>query len=199
VPNNTDIPPYFTPALACAARRISLTKGEALFREGQQVTGIYYVISGEVKALRHTSANNEAVMARAKAGELFAESAIAAPQYTCDAVAVKPSGLLFLPMEDLELALTDAEFSKAFFLANAANARRQCSRYERVRLRSARERVLHLLACEAGPDGVFHWPAPLTELAVELALEPETLYRVLRELETANEITRDKRSFRLTS
>ncbi len=49
MPNNTDIPPYFTPALACAARRIFLTKGEALFREGQQVTGIYYVISGEVK------------------------------------------------------------------------------------------------------------------------------------------------------
>ncbi|WP_428541440.1 Crp/Fnr family transcriptional regulator [Profundibacter sp.] len=176
-----------------------MTKGEALFREGQRVTGIYYVISGEVKALRHTSASDEAVMVRAKAGELFAESAIAAPRYTCDAMAVKPSELLFLANEDLDQALSDSEFTKALFLANAANARRQCSRYERVRLRSARDRVLHLLACESGPDGIFHWPAPLTELAVELALEPETLYRVLRELETANEIIRDKRSFRRIS
>lgn len=138
-------------------------------------------------------------MVRAMAGEFFAESAIAAPRYSCDGVAVKPSELLFLPMEALDTALTDAGFAKAFFLANAANARRQCSRYERVRLRSARDRVLHLLACESGPDGVFNWPAPLTELAVELALEPETLYRVLAELEASGEITREKRQFKQRS
>jgi len=199
VPNSTGIPGYFTPTLARAARRISLKKGEALFREGQAVAGIFYVILGEAKALRHMAESREAVMARARGGEFFAESAIAAPRYSCDGVAVKPSELLFLPMESLDAALTDAGFAKAFFLANAANARRQCSRYERVRLRSARERVLHLLACESGPDGVFDWPAPLTELAVELALEPETLYRVLSELEAEGEITREKRRFRRCS
>ena len=199
MPNSLDIPAYFPATLTRAARRISLEKGEALFRAGQKVSGIYYVISGEVKALRHMAKSSEAVMVRAMAGEFFAESAIAAPRYSCDGVAVKPSELLFLPMEALDTALTDAGFAKAFFLANAANARRQCSRYERVRLRSARDRVLHLLACESGPDGVFNWPAPLTELAVELALEPETLYRVLAELEASGEITREKRQFKQRS
>jgi CRP-like cAMP-binding protein len=150
------------------------------------------VISGEVKALRHMAESREAVMARAKAGEFFAESAIATAHYSCDGVAVKPAALLFLPLPALDAALADAGFAKAFFLASATNARRQCARYERVRLRSARERVLHLLACESGSDGVFDWPAPLTELAVELALEPETLYRVLSELEASGEISRDK-------
>ncbi len=199
MPNSRDIPAYFPAILAQAARRLSLKKGEVLFREGQKVAGIYYVISGEVKALRHMAKSSEAVMARAKGGELFAESAIAAPRYSCDGVAVKDSELVFLPLGALESALADAGFAKAFFLANAANARRQCSRYERVRLRSARERVLHLLACESGPDGVFDWPAPLTELAVELALEPETLYRVLAELEASGEITREKRRFKRCS
>lgn len=199
MPNSTGIPGYFPATFARAARRISLKKGETLFRAGQKVAGIYYVISGEVKALRHMAESSEAVMTRAKGGEFFAESAIAAPHYSCDGVAVRPSELLFLPSESLDAALTDAGFAKAFFLANAANARRQCSRYERVRLRSARERVLHLLACESGPDGVFDWPAPLTELAVELALEPETLYRVLSELEASGEITREKRKFRRCS
>jgi len=199
VPNSPDSPAYFPAALAQSARRVALAKGEALFRAGQKVAGIYYVISGEVKALRHMAESREAVMARAVGGEFFAESALAAPHYSCDGVAVKPANLLFLPMDALDAALTDAGFAKAFFLANAANARRQCSRYERVRLRSARERVLHLLACESGPDGVFDWPAPLTELAVELALEPETLYRVLAELEAEGEITREKRRFRRCS
>ena len=150
------------------------------------------IMHNNLKALRHMAKSSEAVMARAMAGEFFAESAIAAPRYSCDGVAVKPSTLLFLPMDALDAAHTDSGFAKAFFLANAANARRQCARYERVRLRSARERVLHLLACESGPDGVFDWPAPLTELAVELALEPETLYRVLAELEASGKIARDK-------
>ena len=193
------LPPYFPASLASAVRRIALDKGEALFREGQKVAGIFFVVSGEVKAVRHMPKSSEAVMMRARNGEFFAESAVAAPRYTCDGIAVKPSQLLFLPADALDAALADAGFAKAFFLANAANARRQCSRYERVRLRSARERVLHLLACESGPDGVFDWPAPLTELAVELALEPETLYRVLSELEAKGEIAREKRRFRRKS
>lgn len=48
-----------------------------LFRDGQNVAGIYYVISGEVKALPHTEASSEAVMMRAGPGEFFADSAIA--------------------------------------------------------------------------------------------------------------------------
>ena len=194
-----DLPAYFPTALARAARRVSLERGEVLFRTGQRVTGIYHVVSGEMKALRHMPEGHEAVMVRAMAGELFAESAIAGPRYVCDGVAVKPSVLLFLPAESLDAALGDAGFAKAFFLASAANARRQCARYERVRLRSARDRVLHLLACEGGPDGVFAWPAPLAELAVELALEPETLYRVLKELERDGRIAREKRQIRLLS
>ena len=193
------LPPYFPDALTNAARRVPLEKGEVLFRVGQKVSGIYYVIRGEVKALRHMTESAEAVMARAMGGEFFAESAIAAPLYSCEGVAVKPSQLLFIPTSSLEKALADTDFAKAFFLANAANARRQCSRYERVRLRSARERVLHLLTCESGPDGVFDWSAPLTELALELALEPETLYRVLSELEAEGEIAREKRRFRRRS
>jgi len=48
-----------------------------LFREGQTVAGIHYVISGEVEALRHMEASSEAVMMRAGPGEFFADSAIA--------------------------------------------------------------------------------------------------------------------------
>jgi len=194
-----EIPDWFTPALTRAARRLSLDKGAPLFREGEAVGGIFYVISGEIKAVRHLADSAEAVMMRAAPGEFFAESAIAVSAYTCDALAVKPSELLFLPRAALEDALHDAGFAKAFFLANAANTRRQCSRYERVRLRSARARVLHMLACEGGPDGVLNWPAPLGELAVELALEPETLYRVLGELQRDGLIIREKRQIRLIS
>ena len=191
------LPEYFTDDLSRAVRFQDLEKGEYLFRTGQKVVGIHYVISGAMKAVRHVAEQSEAVMIRAGAGEFFAESAIAADRYTCDAVCVKAARLAFIPTRDFEKALGDPAFAKAFFLANAINARRQCSRYERLRLRSARDRVLHLLVCESGPDGVFRWHAPLTELAAELALEPETLYRVLSGLERGGVIARDRRDLRL--
>lgn len=194
-----NLPDYFTGALAGAVRIQTLAKGGWLFHCGEKVDGIYFVLEGEVKAVRHLANEREAVMMRARDGEFFAESAIAASHYTCDAVAVMASRLAFLPQADLDAALEDAEFARAFFLASAINARRQCSRYERVRLRGAKDRVLHLLACESGSDGVFNWSAPLTELALELALEPETLYRVLSELERDNIISRENRCLALVS
>ena len=192
-----NLPGYFTAALCESARIQSLAKGDWLFRCGERVEGIYFVLEGEVKAVRHLANDGEAVMMRARDDEFFAESAIAASHYTCDALAVRPSRLAFLPQTGLEAAFEDAAFARAFFLANAKNTRLQCSRYERMRLRAAKDRVLHLLACEAGPDGTFRWPAPLTELATELALEPETLYRVLAELERTGAISRRQREFTL--
>jgi CRP-like cAMP-binding protein len=192
-----NLPEYFTPQLVEAARIVSLKKGEHLFRTGQPVSGIYFVLCGELKAVRHMIEESEAVMMRASAGEFFAESAIATDRYSCDGIAVKGSHVAFVSTAHIEAAMENSEFVRAFFLANAMNARRQCSRYERVRLRSARERVLHLLTCEKGPDGHFVWNAPLRELATELAIEPETLYRVLAELEKAGQIRRDKRKLQI--
>jgi DNA-binding MarR family transcriptional regulator len=65
----------------------------------------------------------------------------------------------------------------------ARQARKQCSRQERLRLKRARDRVLHFLACEGGATGVVTWVSHLSELAAELGLERETLYRALAGLE----------------
>jgi hypothetical protein len=51
----------------------------------------------------------------------------------------------------------------------ARQARKQCSRQERLRLKRARDRVLHFLACEGGATGVVTWVSHLSELAAELA------------------------------
>lgn len=197
--NQETLPDYFTRDLVLTARYQNLEKGEYLFRTGQKVNGIYFVLNGEMKAIRYIAGQREAIMMRAGAGEFFAESAIVTDLYSCDGVCVKAAHLAFFPTGDIDVALHDPAFARAFFLANAANARRQCSRYERVRLRSARDRVLHLLACETGPDNILDWPAPLSELAGELALEPETLYRVLAELERDGTIIREKRRLHLKS
>ena len=188
-----DLPPWFTPALAASAQTRRLDRGAPLFREGDRVGGLFYVLEGEMKAVRYMPDGSEVVMMRAGAGEFFAESALAAERYSCDAICVKEARLAFFPASAIEAALAEPAFARAFLLAIAGHARRQCSRYERLRLRGARERVLHMILCEAGPDGMLDWKPPLAELAAELALEPETLYRVLAELEAEGRIRREKR------
>ena len=194
---STCLPEYFTPELVAAVRHLSLCRDEHLFRTGQTVKGIYFVLEGELKAVRHLLKENEAIMMRAGAGEYFAESAIAGKKYSCDGVCVKTARLAFIPTAALMHAMGEPDFARALLQANAMNTRRQCSRYERVRLRKAKDRVLHLLACETPADGVFVWPASLSTLASELALEPETLYRALSELEKGGLISRNGKEFKI--
>ncbi len=194
---DANYPDYFTKELIAGSRVITLSRGETLFHIGDHVTGIYYVLSGELKAVRRTPQGNEAVMMRARPGEYFAESALAIDRYVCDALCTTPARVLFLLKRNLLQAMGQPAFATAFALALAGNARRQCSRYERLRLHKAKDRVLHLLICEADDSGAFHWPSSLIELAAEPGMEPETLYRVLSELESEGRLYRNRRELRL--
>lgn len=187
------LPDFLPAALAAALRVQSLNKGEILFRQGEAVTCLVYVLTGEMKAVRAHLDGAECVMVRSKAGEFFAESALASSAYVCDGIAVCPSRIALLPIDALRQALReDGEFALAFAMALAKQARKQCSRYERVRLKRARDRVLHYLACEGGSSGCVDLASSLAELAGELALEPETLYRTVAELEAEGRVGRDK-------
>jgi len=193
-----ELPDYLPIALREAARPRSLDKGDCLFKQGAPVDAIYFVQRGRVQAVRTLDNDSHAVMLTAAAGELFAESALAVTSYVCDAFATVASEVLALPADAVLAALaTDGAFARAFALAMASNARRQCSRYERLRLRRARDRVLHLIICEGGLEARFPLRMPLVELAHELALEPETLYRVLRELTDEGTIERTPEQLRL--
>jgi CRP/FNR family transcriptional regulator len=75
-----------------------------------------------------------------------------------------------------------------FLQSQMKNARRQCSRYERVRLRRAEDRIVHYLITEGGADGSVTLEGPLTDWAAELGLQPESLYRALARLRAEGRI-----------
>jgi len=192
-------PPDYIPAdLLAQATPLQLERGERLFSEGEPVRNLYFVQSGELKAVRVQADGTQTVMIRAHAGDYFAESAMAVERYICHAMAVRKTRLLAFPAAAFRQALMDdGHFSLAFSLGMAAHARRQCSRQERLRLKRARDRILHLLVCEGGPEGVIEWPTSLAEMAEELGLEAETLYRTLSELEREGILARDRRRLQL--
>lgn len=194
------IPDFLPTSLLAASRRFTLSAGERLFTLGAPVEQLHWVCRGELQAVRQTPSGQGAVIMRGRTGEFFAEASLFTPHYTCEAAARKPCVLLALPIVQLRLALaTDAKFSELFLRSTVMALRRQCSRIERLRLRSAAERVEHFLSCETSRDGWCHLDVPLSEWAVDLGLEPETLYRTVKVLEKKGSLMRTGRRIRLTS
>lgn len=185
--------PAWLPAeLAAHASVQEVAKGAALFRTGDAVGRFHFVQSGELAAIRRMPNGAEAVMLTARPGEFFAEASLFLPVYTCEARAFSDCQILSWPRQAFHAALMRyPEAAMAFARTLAVNLRRQCSRVERLRLKNAPERVLHFLACEVGPDGWAVLAGTLQDWASELALEPETLYRVLAQLEKAGQIERE--------
>jgi CRP-like cAMP-binding protein len=193
-------PRVFTSDLLAQASSADLGKGAVLFRQGDPVHHIIFVLEGELKAVRHLGDGSECVMVRARPGELFAESSLADNQYRCDGMAIVASRLALFPVEMFRSALGGADsLPYNLCITLARQARRQCSRQERLRLKRARDRVLHFLLCEGDRDGVVYWSSPLTELAAELGLERETLYRALAALEEEGLLQRANEQLRLLS
>jgi len=168
-----------------------------LFRLGDTPRDLYLVIEGEARARRYGTDGAEIVMQRSRAGELFAEAGLVAPRYSCEGYCPNASRVLRIPIATIKQQIaSNGDFALRFAQFLALAMRRQCARYERLRLKRAGERVLHYLNCElTGPAGAdLELDIPLAEWADDLGLEPETLYRTLADLEKKGLIAREPRS-----
>lgn len=194
----TLLPDYFPETLIQQAKVHLLKPGEYLFRVNKPVEEIFYLQSGEIKAVRYLVDGTEVIMLRARANEILGESTMAVDHYVCDGVALSDCKVSRIPMKVMKHELvTNPDFSFQFMLAIARTSRQQCSRYERLRLKNAADRVLHYLLCESNSDRTIHYPTHLYEWAHELGLQKETLYRTLASLEKDGKIKRTDRSVRL--
>lgn len=171
-----------------------------LFRLGDVPRDLYLVAEGEARARRFGTDGAQIVMQRSRTGELFAEAGLVAPRYSCEGFCPVPSRVLRIPLATIKARIAgDGEFALRFSQFLTLAMRRQCARYERLRLKRAGERVLHYLNCElTGPAGAeLDLDIPLAEWADDLGLEPETLYRTLADLEKKGLIKREPRGRRI--
>jgi CRP/FNR family transcriptional regulator, dissimilatory nitrate respiration regulator len=170
----------------------SLDAGEALFRQRQKVSAIFEVEEGRLRLMRHSIDSHPIVLHTATKGELFAEAALFAAAYHCDAVATIPSRVRAYSKRDLLTAFrSDPATAERFMAVLAHQIHALRARLEERNIRSARERVLHHVALAAGKDGrTMRLDGTLMELAAELGLTHEVLYRTLAGLEKDGAISR---------
>ena len=183
------------PAAARAAavdRR--LKAGEPLFHLGDKTGGLYEVIAGRVRMTRVDRSGRETVLFVAGAGETFAEASLFSPAYHCDAVASTDAVVRIYPKSAVLAAFAkDPKAAQAFTATLARQLMGLRTRLAQRDIRSARDRVRHFLALNTGADGrTVALRGTVKDLAAELGLTHEALYRTLAALEKAGEIRRSK-------
>ena len=190
---------WFPAAVRDASVERKLKAGQSLFRQGDPAVGLYEVISGKVRLARVDRSGREAVLYSAAAGDTIAEASLFAPAYHCDAIATTPAAVRLYPKAALLAELQrDPEAAQAFMAMLARQVMSLRTRLEERNIHSARERVRHHLAINAGPDGhTVTLKGTLKELAAVLGLTHEALYRTLAEMESEGEIERLKGRIRL--
>jgi CRP-like cAMP-binding protein len=177
-----------------SAKSHDLVASEVLFRQGDAVSAIYRVEEGRIRLIRHTVDDHVAVLHTVGKGEMFAEAALFSQTYHCDAVAAVPTRIRAYPKREmLKAILGDARLASSFMSSLAHQVQELRTRLEQRNIRSARERVTQFLRISADiRDGSVHLPGTLKDLAGEIGLTHEALYRTLAALEREHAIARTK-------
>lgn len=191
-------PAYFPERLVQQAKVLQFRAGEALFSYKEPINALYRVLEGRFSLIHHTVHGGEIVLMRIGPEQFIAECSVCADIYTCHAQAEVDSFVARLSLADFDGWLyRDSGFARAWALDLARRLKDQFLRYERLSIRSARDRILHYLYTEARPDGVIRVPGSYLDLAAELGLQKETLYRTLASLEEEGLIARESHEIRI--
>ncbi len=163
-----------------------------MFRQGEKVTAIYFVETGRLRLERRTFDGRTLVLGTTLSGNFFVEAALFADIFHCDAVATEPSKVCIYPKAAVLNALRADPANAMSFLSLVAHQVIELRhRLEIMKVRSAKERVMLYLDLNAGPDGrTVDLRSQLQDIASELGLTREVLYRTLASLEQAGAIER---------
>jgi CRP-like cAMP-binding protein len=169
----------FTDALSpLLCERLELPAGATLFARGDPIAFLHLVESGCVHLVRVDEHGRSAVMQRATAGSLLAESSVFSATYHCDAVAVSDSVLLRGRVAALRRSFAaEPSLTQGFARHLAAEVQRTRTRLEILSRKTVREKLdAWLLFNDQGLPPPGSW----NRVAEEIGVTPEAFYRELK-------------------
>src|SRR5579872_2797067 len=180
-------------------RHRDLEAGEALFRQGDPAKAIFRLESGQIYLLRHTEDGASVVMHVPRPGETFAEAALFADEYHCDAIAQTTSRVSVVNKRDmLREARHDPSAMLEFARVMAGQVRDLRARLEIRNIRGADHRLLAWLRLKArGNPPSVELDLSWTQVSEEIGLTREAIYRALSAMRRAGQIRMEGRVIRL--
>lgn len=189
------LPPIFQEAVAYQ----HLTSGQMLFQHCDEALAVFIVETGRLRLARHNSEGRIVTFEVVRTGESLAESALFSEVYNFDAIAEVNSCVAVYPKQLLRQILRDRPDLAQEFIKRLIKKNQSLQvRLELQSLRSARERLLQYL-CINLPLGetTLNFNHPFKNIADEIGISPEVLYRTLARLEKEGIIARAKQQITL--
>lgn len=182
-----NLPDPFNLLPKSASKRYELKKTDVLFRQGEQVANLYFLISGEVTLSRYGLAGDEVIIHLAQPRETFAEAALFSKAYHCNAIATQDSELWKISKTAiLKFAEGNPKFSMDLTARFARQIQQLRGQKELLAIRSATERVY--IAINQGLLG-----HSIKQFASTIGLTHEVVYRALTELVKENRMIKKGR------
>ncbi|HEX5258471.1 MAG TPA: Crp/Fnr family transcriptional regulator [Sphingomicrobium sp.] len=157
-----------------AERRASTT----LFRRDDRVRQLHMVEAGCIHLVRYGEDGSSAVMQRATAGDVLAESSIFSDRYHCDALVIADAMLWTIDVATARAAFeSDSHFAESFARHLAREVMRMRSRVEVLSRRTVQNRLDGWFALNGGalpPKGSWR------SVAEDIGVSPEAFYRELQ-------------------
>lgn len=164
--------------------------GAALFLTGDQPRWMFFVSVGEVVLERHGFNGQQACLQRCQSG-FVGEASLTSSRYHCDGRTTSGTQVIKAPIQALRQALkTDAAFAERWIAMLSREVRQLRLQNERLSLSKVQDRLLHLIETE-GTDGCYTLTYSVKDLAKQLAVTHEALYRCFSQLEQSGKLRRE--------
>jgi CRP-like cAMP-binding protein len=179
----------WTPAIGAHRKNFSLKKGQMLFKEGDKVTGIYFVYEGMVKVHKHWGKEKELIVRFAQKGDIVGHRGVGQELvYPVSATALEPVTLCYVDMSFFQASLqVNHHFLYELMLFYAGELQASEKNMRNLAHMSVKGRVanaLLLLQAKFGfsKDGVLNMALSRQDLAAYTGTTYETVFRVMTEL-----------------
>lgn len=183
------------------AKKISFSKGDQLFREGESALNFYQVVSGEIKMNNYNEDGKEFIQGIFSIGQSFGEPPLLANvKYPANAEAISDAEVLQLSKEnflklltsnpDVHLKITETLAKRLFYKAiMVSEISSQEPEHRILRILDYLKKYVHKA------EGKFAYRVDLTrqQLADLTGLRVETVIRATKSLEKKGEVQIKKR------
>ena len=193
------VPDSLPSELRQEAKYQNLFPEQVLFNYQDKARYIFALQRGRIRLVRYTREGSLVVLNIIRSRDSFAESALFTDTYQCNAVVEKPSQIVRYPKDIVWDVLNDKPHLALNLLPKFAQKSQYLKNSLELRgIRSAKDRILQYLLFSTTPgQNKIVFDRSYKNIATELGLSAEVLYRTLADLEKSGTISRKGREIKL--
>ncbi|HEY4287910.1 MAG TPA: Crp/Fnr family transcriptional regulator [Puia sp.] len=197
--------PEWLPAVQAQRKNLHFKKGELIFREGEEVMGIYFVNSGTVKVHKKWGMEKELIIRFAREGDIFGHRGLGHEHhYPISATAIEPVSVCYVDLEFFQTSLkVNQEFMYGlllFFADELQESERKMRNLAHMQVKGRVAQALLSLEEKFGrsPEGHIGITLSRQDLSSLVGATYETVFRIINELAQEELIGLDAKHITIT-